>query len=108
MFGDGWYGLRLSPEAASEAIGVMNQIGHKRDFTLSLRVQTRVGGSVDNADPATALHGNADAIVEQVRRYGKVGIQQLVVEPSSANLPDFLQQMRLFAQDVAPSLRSES
>src|SRR5439155_25552171 len=35
--GDGWYGLRLSPEVAAEAIGAINQIGHKRDFTMSLR-----------------------------------------------------------------------
>jgi hypothetical protein len=35
--GDGWYRLRVSPEAAGEAIAVMNQIGFKRDFTMSLR-----------------------------------------------------------------------
>jgi probable F420-dependent oxidoreductase len=104
--GDGWYGLRLSPDAASSAIVTMNQIGHKDAFTVSLRVQTRVGGTVDNADSATTLHGDASAIVEQVRRYRDAGIQELVIEPFSGNLTDFLEQMRLFAHEIAPSLRS--
>jgi probable F420-dependent oxidoreductase len=95
--GDGWYGLRLSPEAAGIAIATMNQIGHKSDFALSVRVQTRVGGTVDNSDPATTLHGDAEGIVEQVSRYRDVGVQMLVIEPFSGNLTDFLEQMRLFA-----------
>jgi probable F420-dependent oxidoreductase len=102
--GDGWYGLRLSPEAAGAAIGAMNQIGHKRDFTMSLRVQTRVGGSVDDADPATTLHGDPDEIVEQLRRYREVGIQQLVIEPFSSTLSDFREQIRAFAHEIAPRL----
>jgi probable F420-dependent oxidoreductase len=102
ILGDGWYGLRLSPDAAGDAIGKMNQIGHKHNFAVSLRVQTRIGGTVDDADPATTLHGNADAIVEQVRRYIHAGVQQLVIEPFSSNLTDFLEQMRLFAHEVAP------
>jgi probable F420-dependent oxidoreductase len=102
MLGDGWYGLRLSPETARVAIAKMNQIGHKDDFAVSLRVQTRIGGTVEGADPATTLHGDPDAILEQVHRYRDAGIQQLVIEPFSDNLTDFLEQMRLFAQEIAP------
>jgi len=102
--GDGWHGLRLSPDAAGAAIATMNQIGHKPDFAVSLRVQSRVGGLVDSADPATTLHGSPEAIVEQLRRYGEVGVPQLVIEPFSENLMDFLEQMRLFAQEIAPNL----
>lgn len=100
--GDGWYGLRLSPQAAGEAIGILNQTGRKRDFTLSLRLQTRVGGSVDDAVPETTLHGRAEEILDKVRRYGELGIQHLVIEPSSHNLTDFLEQMSSFAHEVAP------
>ncbi len=102
MLGDGWYGLRLPPDRASNAIGMMNQIGHKSDFAVSLRLQTRVGGTVDDADPATTLHGDTDAIADQIRGYSDVGVQQLVIEPFSGNLTDFLDQMRLFAREVAP------
>jgi probable F420-dependent oxidoreductase len=102
FLGDGWYGLRLSPDATKVAIGTMDQIGHKPDFSVSLRVQTRVGGSVDGADPETTLHGDAGAIVEKLRRYREVGVQQVVIEPFSGNLTDFLGQIRLFAQEIAP------
>ena len=102
--GDGWYGLRQSPDAAGQAIRAMNQIGHKRDFTISLRVQTRVGGSVDDADPATTLRGDRDLIVEKLRQYREVGIEQLVIEPFSSTLSDFREQMRAFAREIAPRL----
>ena len=102
--GDGWYGLRLSPDAAGKAIEAMNQIGHKRDFTISLRVQTRVGGSPGDVDPATALVGDPDAIVEQLRHYREVGVQQLVIEPLASSLGDFRAQIRAFAEEIAPRL----
>jgi probable F420-dependent oxidoreductase len=105
--GDGWHGLRLSPDAASVAIAFMKEIGHKPDFAVSLRVQTRIGGTVDDADSATTLHGDAAAIVERVRRYGDAGVQLLVIEPFAGNLADFLEQMRLFAHEVAPGLQSD-
>jgi len=39
---------------------------------------------------ATTLQGDADAIVEQLRRYRRrVGVQQLVIEPFSRDLTDF-------------------
>jgi hypothetical protein len=83
------------------------QIGHKDDFAVSLRVQTRVGGTVDNANSATTLHGDAGAVVEQLRRYRDDGVQQLVIEPFSTNVTDLLEQMRLFADEIAPGLRSQ-
>jgi probable F420-dependent oxidoreductase len=102
--GDGWYGLRLSPDAARAAIGEMNKIGHKPDFTLSLRLQTRVGGSVENADPATTLYGDPDSIVERVRQYREVGIEHLVIEPFASNLSEFRNQITRFAHEIAPRL----
>jgi probable F420-dependent oxidoreductase len=104
LLGDGWYGLRLSPDAARIAIATMHDISHKDEFAVLLRVQTRVGGTVDDADPAATLHGDTGAIVEQVRHYRDVGVQQLIIEPVSGDLTDFLEQMRLFAREVAPVL----
>jgi probable F420-dependent oxidoreductase len=100
--GDGWYGLRLSPEEAGRAIEEMNRIGHRPNFTLSLRLQIRVGGAVDGADPATTLHGDPDAVVGQLQKYSDIGIEQVVVEPFANDLADFIEQMRLFAQEIAP------
>jgi probable F420-dependent oxidoreductase len=100
--GDGWYGLRLSPESARAAIVTMDELGHRPDFALSLRVQTRVGGTIADAEPEATLHGDAGAIVEQVNRYGAAGVQHLVIEPISNHLQDFLDQLERFAEEVVP------
>jgi len=100
--GDGWYGLRLSPDEAGRAIEEMNRIGHRPNFTLSLRLQIRVGGAVDGADPATTLHGDPDAVVGQLQKYGDIGIEQVVIEPFANDLADLIEQIRLFAQEIAP------
>src|SRR6195256_881975 len=103
--GDGWYGLRLSPEGASAGLDELHRIGHREDFALSLRLQVRVGGAVHGADLATALHGDADAVIEQLKKYRDIGIGQVVIEPFASDLEDFVEQMTLFAQGVVPGLR---
>jgi probable F420-dependent oxidoreductase len=100
--GDGWYGLRLSPATAGAAIVTMDELGHRENFALSLRVQTRVGGTVADAEPEATLHGDAGAIVEQVNRYAAAGVQHLVIEPISNHLQDFLDQLERFAEEVVP------
>ena len=100
--GDGWYGLRLSPDSAHVAIATMHELGHKEDFAMSLRVQTRVGGTVEDVQPEATLHGESGEIIEQVNRYAAVGVQHLVIEPVSGNLQDFLEQLEWFAREIAP------
>jgi probable F420-dependent oxidoreductase len=99
--GDGWHGLRLSPESARSAIATMDEIGHRENFAVSLRLQTRVGGIVDGVEPGAVLQGDAGAIIEQVNRYAGAGIHHLVIEPLSSDLRDFLQQLERFAAEVA-------
>jgi probable F420-dependent oxidoreductase len=105
--GDGWYGLRLSPESARAAIVTIDEHGHKENFAVLLRVQTRVGGTVDGALPDATLHGDAGEIIAQINRYADVGVQHLVVEPFSSNLQDFLEQLELFATEIAPGVRTD-
>jgi alkanesulfonate monooxygenase SsuD/methylene tetrahydromethanopterin reductase-like flavin-dependent oxidoreductase (luciferase family) len=51
---------------------------------------------------AAGLHGEAEAIVDQIRRYVAAGVQHLVIEPISSDLNDFVDQMTRFAHDVMP------
>lgn len=102
--GDGWHGLRLSPESARAAIETMDELGHKERFEVSLRVQARVGATVDHAEPSATLHGDAREIIEQVHRYADAGVEHLVIEPFSSNLPDFLEQLERFATQIAPGV----
>ena len=57
---------------------------------------------MDGADPATTLHGDPDAVVGQLQKYGDIGIEQVVIEPFANDLADLIEQMRLFAQEIAP------
>jgi probable F420-dependent oxidoreductase len=100
--GDGWYGLRLSPETAGAAIVTMHELGHRENFALSLRVQTRVGGTIADVEPNATLHGDSGAIVEQVNRYADAGVHHLVIEPFSNDLRDLLDQLERFAEEVMP------
>jgi probable F420-dependent oxidoreductase len=102
--GDGWYGLRLSPESAHAAIVTMDELGHRENFAVSLRLQTRVGGTVDDAQPEATLHGDPGEIIEQVNRYAAIGVHHLVIEPFSSKLQDFLEQLERFAREIAPEV----
>jgi alkanesulfonate monooxygenase SsuD/methylene tetrahydromethanopterin reductase-like flavin-dependent oxidoreductase (luciferase family) len=97
--GDGWHGLRLSPEDVRGALATMDRFSREYDFAVSLRVLTRIGGAVDGVEPATTLHGNAGTIIEQVERYADAGVHHLVIEPFSNDLQDFLEQLQRFAED---------
>jgi probable F420-dependent oxidoreductase len=103
--GDGWYGFRPSPEAASVAVDELHRIGHRQDFALSVRLQVRVGRAVDGADPVTTLQGDAAAVTEQLQKYRDIGIGQVVVDPLASDLEDFVEQMTLFARGVAHGLQ---
>jgi alkanesulfonate monooxygenase SsuD/methylene tetrahydromethanopterin reductase-like flavin-dependent oxidoreductase (luciferase family) len=102
--GDGWYGLRLSPESAHAAIVTMDELGHNEDFSVALRLQTRVGGTVDDAQPGSTLQGDPGEIIKQVNRYAAVGVHHLVIEPFSSKLQDFLEQLERFAREIAPEV----
>ena len=106
--GDGWYGLRLSPESARAAVATMDELGHKEDFAVSLRVQSRVGGTVDGAEAGDTLHGDVGEIIKQVNRYAAAGVQHLVIEPFSSNLQDFLEQLERFSKEIAPGVPEAS
>jgi hypothetical protein len=45
-------------------------------------------------------------VVGQLQKYSDIGIEQVVVEPFANDLADFIEQMRLFAQEIAPELPS--
>ncbi len=105
--GDGWHGLRLSPDGARAALAVMDRYGHKEDFTVSLRLWTRVGGTIDGVERASALHGDVGAIIEQIHGYADVGVHQVVIEPFSNDLQDFLEQLQRFADEIAPALPTQ-
>jgi len=41
-------------------------------------------------------------VVGQLQKYGDIGSEPVVIEPFANDLADLIEQMRLFAQEIAP------
>jgi len=106
--GDGWYGLWRSPGQVRESIAQIDAFGRPPQFEVSVRVLTRLGGQVPDADPETTLQGDADGIRHRIQAYGEAGVDRLVIEPVSRDLDDFLRQLARFADDITPYIARTS
>jgi probable F420-dependent oxidoreductase len=100
--GDGWHGIWQSPDEVLAARATMDEYGHKSHFQISLRTRLRIGEPVRDREAETGLRGDTTALAEQIQRYASAGVDQLVIEPVSTELPDFLEQMTQFAREVMP------
>jgi probable F420-dependent oxidoreductase len=100
--GDGWHGIGRSPEEVAAAVAAIDQYGRKEGFRLSLRAKMRIGETARDQDAGGALRGSADDLAEQVARYADAGVEQLVLEPDATELDDFIDQLALFSNEVAP------
>jgi alkanesulfonate monooxygenase SsuD/methylene tetrahydromethanopterin reductase-like flavin-dependent oxidoreductase (luciferase family) len=106
--GDGWYGLRRSPDQVREAMAQINSFGHKWPFEVSLRVLTRVGGIVPDGESEATLHGEPEAILKKIQDYSEAGVDRIVIEPVSSDLDDFLRQLSRFADEITPHIARTS
>src|ERR1700691_2440644 len=101
--GDGWYGLRQSPDEVLAAAATMDEYGRKSHFQISVRARMRIGDTAGDQKAETdGLRGDAAALAEQIKRYASAGVDQLVLEPVSTDLNDFIGQMTKFAREVMP------
>jgi probable F420-dependent oxidoreductase len=100
--GDGWHGLYQSPEQVRAAVAMIEELGRKDTFEISMRTITRVGDTVHDVEPGTGLQGGTAAILEGIQRYTDAGVEHLVIELASSDLGDFIEQMTRFARDVVP------
>jgi probable F420-dependent oxidoreductase len=106
--GDGWYGLWRSPAHVRQALAQINAVGPKPQFEVSVRVLTRVGGSVPDGEPEATLQGEPDAILETIQRYSAAGVDRIVIELVSSELDDFLHQLSRFASEITPRIAPTS
>jgi probable F420-dependent oxidoreductase len=100
--GDGWHGIHQSPGQVRAAVAIIDEVGRKDTFEISMRTLTRVGATVQEADPGTGLQGDAATIAGEIQRYAAAGVEHLVIEPIANDLNDFIDQMTRFACEVAP------
>lgn len=108
MLGDGWQRIGRSPEEVAAAVGVMDQLGRKQGFRISVRTQLRIGETARDPKARAALRGSADVLASQVERYSEAGVHQLVLEPDATELDDFPGQLARYSSEVAPRFPGRS
>jgi probable F420-dependent oxidoreductase len=100
--GDGWHGIRQSPGEVLAAVATMDEHGRKSNFQISLRTKMRITETVRDQDAESGLLGDTAALADQIQRYARAGVDQLVIEPVSTDLNDFIDQITQFARKVMP------
>jgi probable F420-dependent oxidoreductase len=100
--GDGWHGIWQSPDEVLAAVATMDEYGRKTHFQISLRTRMRIADTVRDREAEAGLRGDTAALAEQIQRYASAGVDQLVIEPDSTDLHDFIEQMTTFARDIMP------
>jgi probable F420-dependent oxidoreductase len=99
--GDGWHGLWRTPEQVSAA-GTVLATPARRPFTISVRTRAVAGAELTGPEAAAALHGSDAAITARAAEFAAAGVDELVVEPQTSSLDEFLDQIARLAAVVVP------
>jgi alkanesulfonate monooxygenase SsuD/methylene tetrahydromethanopterin reductase-like flavin-dependent oxidoreductase (luciferase family) len=97
--GDGWHGLWRTPDQVRAAASVLAAAVH-RPFTISVRTKARVGEKLTGPDAATALHGTD--VTARAAEFADAGVDELVAEPLTDSLDEFLDQIAQLAALSVP------
>lgn len=107
--GDGWHGIRLSPQEVAQAKAILleelQRMGRNpARFPISLRGTLEVTDSPlpPSRSPCT---GTPEQIAEDVQAYQRAGVDHLVLGPRGNTLAEALGHIRRFAQEMLPRVR---
>jgi hypothetical protein len=102
--GDGWHGIHLTVDQVRTITEALRAQRLRPGFEISLRMKVRLDGEIEGAEAGTVLAGSVESVVEGVHAYEAAGVDQLVIEPVAAGLPDLLDQLSAFAREVLPAV----
>jgi probable F420-dependent oxidoreductase len=111
--GDGWHPIRLTPAAYGRTWrDLQQQAAAAGRQAGSLAASTRVG--LDLAAPReteppeerSTLSGAPEDVVQTVRAYGRAGVETLVLDLHSRDVPKIQQAIEWFAREVLPACAS--
>jgi probable F420-dependent oxidoreductase len=105
--GDGWHGVWLEPAEVPRYVAETRGRSERPDFTISLRVELRLLHDQEAHLVGRQLIGTATQVLDQLRRYEKAGVDELVVDfmdqdhGGVPDLPEMLDQLHRFCRLVA-------
>lgn len=107
-FADGWQPIGLSVNDFAKKVSKLRNISRK-DVVVSLRMNIRIGGEESILRLPTGkirykIVGKASSIIEQISNYKEKGLDYLICYFEDVSIEDNIEQMKIFAKDVIPSL----
>jgi probable F420-dependent oxidoreductase len=105
--GDGWHGIRQTPERVRAIADTLRSQPRRPGFEISVRAFVQIDGEVDG-EPGTALSGGIASVIDQARAFAAAGVDHLVLEPVSNDRAGFLEQLDVFAREALPLLTQET
>ena len=105
---DGWHPLGLAPQSMASRLERIDQelavVGRDRsELQISVRLDISIRANGDSApEGAPPLHGTVDQIVAAVEAYRAVGVGEVVVSLSSADIDRQHAVLETLAQEVLP------
>jgi probable F420-dependent oxidoreductase len=98
--GDGWHGLWRTPDQVRQARDALTG-ATRTPFTISVRTLAHVGATITGPRAETALHGGDTDITARAIAYAAAGVDELVLEPLTDSLVEFLDQITRLATLIA-------
>jgi probable F420-dependent oxidoreductase len=100
---DGWQPVGATPEAVADGMRTIRELAGDRHVTGSVRLRTGIGRTLPEQRGAQGqVHASLSGTVDEVRRkvdaYEEAGVSHMVCGFATSELPDFLQQLRAFAE----------
>ncbi|MYC34170.1 MAG: TIGR03619 family F420-dependent LLM class oxidoreductase [Chloroflexi bacterium] len=101
--GDGWHGVRQSPDDVVRVVSGISQLRSRSDLTMEgYEISLRAGLDITDApfggDGRTPLRGSPDQISADLLDYANAGLTYLVLEPRAESPEQFLEQLERFAK----------
>jgi len=102
-FGNGWHGVRLTPEEIKDCRSYLKEISNEKYLTISVRNNIQITNATQS-NKKDLLRGNTDKIVEGFNLYRNAGVDHLILYILSGDLNGIYKTMEVLAKDIKRQL----
>ena len=105
--GDGWHPNGLAPadyRAGAEQIGAMATAAGRDPAQICLSVRANIRLNAPAGTTPSAFEGSAQAMVDAIGDYARVGVEHVVLAPDSGDVARLREKMEHIARDVLPTV----
>ena len=108
--GNGWHGIRISPEELVLKRKHLSLLCEKYErsidsIEISLRMTTQIGEPQRSSDgERVPLTGATQQIIDDLRRYEEAGLEYVVLSIEARDTQSTIDSVRRFAAEIAPKI----